>query len=104
MNLEFNGIPVNVIKSNRKTISIQLKSTEIIMRVPNRLSQKEIMTFLNEKSVWIDKHQKLIADREKKLGELPKFTAEEIQAFADKALKVIPEKVQHYAQIGRAHV
>ena len=99
MNLEFNGIPVNVIKSNRKTISIQLKSTEIIMRVPNRFGQKEIMALLNEKSAWIDKHQKLIAEREKKLGELPKFTAEEIQALADKALKLIPEKVRHYAPI-----
>lgn len=99
MNLEFNGIPVNVIKSSRKTISLQLKSTEIIMRVPNRLEQKEIIAFLNEKSAWIEKHKKLIADREKKLGELPKFTAEEIQALADKALKVIPKKVRHYAPI-----
>ena len=50
MNLEFNGLPVRVIKSNRKTISLQLKLTELIMRVPSRLSQKEIQAFLSEKS------------------------------------------------------
>ena len=99
MNLEFNGLPVNVIKSARKTISLQLTPAGMIMRVPNRLGQKEIMSFLNEKSAWIEKHKKLIAEREEKLGALPKFTAEEIQALADKALKVIPEKVRHYAPI-----
>ncbi len=99
MSIEFNGVPVNVIKSKRKTISIQLKPNEIIMRVPSRLSQKEILTFLNEKSAWIEKHKKLIAEREEKSEKLPKFSAEEIQALADKALKVIPEKVQHYAAI-----
>ena len=99
MNLEFNGLSVNVIKSKRKTISIQLKPTEIIMRVPNRLRQKEIMAFLNEKSTWIEKHKKLIVEREEKLDGLAKFTAEEIKALADKALMVIPEKVRHYAPI-----
>ena len=87
MDLEFNGLPVNVIKSNRKTISIQLKSSEIIMRVPRRLGQKEIRALLSEKSAWIEKHQRIIAEQEKKLAELPKFTAEEIQMLADKARK-----------------
>ena len=99
MNLEFNGLPVNVIKSTRKTISLQLKPDEIIMRVPNRLGQKEIIAFLNEKSTWIEKHKKLIVEREEKLDGLAKFTAEEIKALADKALMVIPEKVRHYAPI-----
>ena len=99
MNIEFNGFTVNVIKSKRKTISIQLKSNEIIMRVPSRLGQNEILAFLNEKSAWIEKHKRLIAEREEKAEELPKLSAEELRALADKALKVIPEKVRHYAPI-----
>ncbi len=99
MNFEYNGTPVSVIKSNRKTISIQLKPDEIIMRVPNRLSQKEIKAFLLEKSAWIEKHQQLLAEQAKHRQDLPKFTAEEIRELADKALKVIPERVQYYAPL-----
>lgn len=99
MSLKFNDLPVNVIKSKRRTISIQLKSTEIVVRVPSHFRQEDIVAFLNKKSAWIEKHQKLLTEREKKLGELPKFTTEEIQALADEALKVIPKKVRYYASI-----
>lgn len=99
MDFEFNGIPVNVIRSTRKTVSIQLKPSGIILRAPNHLSQKEIRTILIQKNSWIEKHQRLIAEQNEKLKDLPKFTPEEIQDFADKAARIIPEKVQYYAPL-----
>ncbi len=99
MNYEFNGHPVTVIKSKRKTLSVQLKSSEIIVRVPYRTSGAEIRAFLDEKSAWIEKHQKLIDEREKELRSMPKLTADEIKTLCDKAACIIPEKVRHYASI-----
>ena len=99
MDFEFNGIPVNVIQSKRKTVSIQLKPSGIILRAPDRLSQEEIRAFLVQKNSWIEKQQKLIAEQNEKLKDLPKFTPEEMQALTDKAALIIPEKVQHYAPL-----
>ena len=99
MGFEFKGTPVTVIRSSRRTVSIQLKPSEIIMRVPNRLPQRGMLAFLNEKSAWIEKHQKRMTEQAAKLDELPQFTKEEIEALADKAKKVIPEKVRHYAPL-----
>lgn len=69
------------------------------MRVPSRMSQREIKAFLAEKGAWIEKHQGLVAEEEEKLGELPKFTLGEMQALADKALEVIPDRVRYYAPL-----
>lgn len=99
MEIEFNGTPVSVIRSNRRTISIKVRASEIIMRVPSRMSQREIKAFLAEKGAWIEKHQGLVAEEEEKLGELPKFTLGEMQALADKALEVIPDRVRYYAPL-----
>lgn len=97
MTLEFNGIPVNVIKSCRKTISLRLKPGEIEMRVPSYMSRKEIQSFLIEKRSWIEKHWERMTEQEEQLQGLPKLTEEEIRTLAEKALQVIPERVRHYA-------
>ena len=99
MDFEFNSLPVRVIKSGRKTVSVQLKQSEIIMRVPNYLSQKEIYSFLTEKREWIEKHQKLMAERDEMLRNFPELTPEEIKSLTDKASGIIPQKVSYYASL-----
>ena len=98
-NLEYKGTPVNIIRSKRKTIAIQLKPSEIIVRAPRRMSQEVIEDFIHEKSAWIDKHQKIMAEEAEQIADLPDFTSEEIRSLADKALEVIPERVRHYAPL-----
>ena len=97
MKLDFKGMNVTVIRSSRRTISIQLKPSEIIMRVPNYLPQREVKAFLLEKSAWIEKHQRRMKEQAAKLDEMPKLTMKEIQDLADKAVRVIPKKVKYYA-------
>ncbi len=97
--LEYKGTPVNIIRSKRKTVAIQLKPSVIIVRAPRRMSISAIEAFILEKSTWIDKHQRLMAEREEKLADLPQFTIEELRALVDKAVEVIPEKVRYYAPL-----
>ncbi len=97
--LEYKGTPVNIIRSKRKTVAIQLKPSVIIVRAPRRMSISAIEAFIHEKSAWIDKHQRLMAEREEKLADLPQFTIEELRALVDKAVEVIPEKVRYYAPL-----
>ena len=99
MSFDIDNIPMQIIRSKRKTISIELKLTGLVVRAPNQMSQREIHTFLTKKSAWIEKHYKRLQERQEQLRQAGPFTEEEIQELAQRALAVIPEKVRHYAPI-----
>ena len=52
----FGNAEVLVIKSKRKTISIQIKPNEVIVRAPTKMKQSEIEEFVESKRNWIEKH------------------------------------------------
>ena len=96
---QFEDLQMNIIYSQRKTIAIELRMNELIVRAPKGMSRREINAFLNEKRDWIEKHLAKLQKRKKELEELPSFTMDEIRDLADKALIIIPEKVKKYAPI-----
>lgn len=53
----------------------------------------------NEKKDWITENLKKVKERQKEREEIQKLTMDEVKQLADIALKVIPEKVKHYAEI-----
>ncbi len=90
---------VKIIRSNRKTISIQVdRDTNVVVRAPYRVSEREIRRFLAEKEAWIRKQQEKIRAQEKALEGIEPLTREEIETLADQAMKVIPERVAYYAK------
>ncbi len=90
-------VKINIIRSDRKTLSIQLKKDEIIARAPLRMKDKEIYSFIESKRSWIEKNLVKIEEREKVISEVQPFTQEEINALAEKAKEIIPERVRYYA-------
>lgn len=91
------NIKVLIIRSNRKTLSIQLKAGEIIARAPLRMKDKEIYSFIESKKSWIEKNLAKIDERQKALDEVQPFTEDEIKVLAEKAKVIIPERVRYYA-------
>ena len=91
------NIKVLIIRSNRKTLSIQLKAGEIIVRAPQRMKDEEVYEFIESKKSWIEKNLSKIVEREKSISEVQPFTLEEINALAEKAKQIIPERVRYYA-------
>ena len=93
---------VEIIKSNRKTIEIQICSDgHIRVRVPHQMTDAEIGDFLRKKSKWIEKHLGIVKkELEERAKEEPiqKLSLEELQELADQALNVIPKKVRYYAE------
>lgn len=85
-------VKVNIIRSNRKTLSVQLKSGEIIARAPLRMKDKEIYSFIESKKSWIEKNLAKMEEREKAISDVQTFTQEEINALAEKAKTIIPEE------------
>lgn len=88
---------VTIIRSSRKTLSMQLKPDEIVARAPLRMKDKEIYSFIESKKSWIEKNLAKINERQKALDEVQPFTEEEIKALAEKAKIIIPERVRYYA-------
>ena len=92
---------MKIIRSaRRRTFALQIKPHEgLIVRVPLRATQEQVEKFINDHKDWIEKHLKAIEERQKELSSVDKLTIDEIRALADKALKVIPERVKYYAPL-----
>ena len=93
------NVNISLIRSKRKSISLQVNPEGLIIRAPLKMSDAQIMAFLKEKRDWIEKHLAMLQEENKLLSELKPYTAEEIRNLADKALKIIPERVKYYAPL-----
>lgn len=94
---ERNPMEYTLTRSTRKTVSLQIKGGQLIVRVPNRMSQQDIQRFLSSHSAWIEKHMAAVASSQHAAG--PKLSAEELQALARQAAAYIPDRVAYYAPL-----
>lgn len=93
---------VTVIRSNRKTVAIQVNSDlSVTVRAPRSASEKDIEEILKKKEAWISKHIEKIKETKERFEAEPteKLTREKVIALADEALKVIPERVEYFAKV-----
>lgn len=90
---------IEIIRSRRRTMAVEIKSCgQVIVRAPLRAGNLTIRKFLAEHEGWIDKHIQKQKEAASKMPE-NKLTEEEIRELADRALKVIPERVAYYAPL-----
>lgn len=91
---------MNVIRSNRKSISIEIRQdATILVRAPYQMQNAEINRFIKEKENWIIKHLKKAEDRQREMRDIQKLSVHEIQKLTDLALKIIPVKVKYFAGV-----
>ena len=87
-----------IIRSSRKTLALEItRDGQLKVRAPYKVSRKEIQNFVQSKESWIFKHLKRI--EETKAEQPEPLSSEEIEKLVQKALQVLPEKVEHYARI-----
>lgn len=87
-------IPYQIIRSSRKTISIQITTDgQVCVRCPSKMRSEDVHRFVQSKSDWIQKHLRA----QRALPKLPAFTAEELHTLASRALEIIPRQVAHFA-------
>lgn len=89
----------NVIKSDRKTFSIQVGPAGATVRVPKRAGKKEIDAFIEKYRDWAEKKYREISAKKAAQADVPPLTQEEIRVLAEKAKKVIPPRVEYYAKL-----
>ena len=93
---------VTVIRSNRKTVAIQVNSDlSVTVRATRSVSEKDIEEILKKKEAWISKHIEKIKETKERVEAEPteKLTREKVIALAEEALKVIPERVEYFAKV-----
>ncbi|MCD7843372.1 MAG: M48 family metallopeptidase [Clostridiales bacterium] len=86
-----------VIRSSRKTMSVQVDARGVTVRAPMRTTDAQIRAFVAKNQAWIEKNLAQYEARRAALSDLPLLTEEEIRALANQAVKVIPERVRYYA-------
>ncbi len=87
-----------LIRSNRKTIALQIKGDgRIIVRAPLRMAAKDIQRFVDSKAAWIEKHLAIIRQRQQPAASA--FTLEQLQQLADSAKQDIPQRVVRFAAL-----
>ena len=91
-----------VIKTNRKTLSIQInRDNEVVVRAPRRISNAEIERIVASKEAWIRKHLKKMEDDLRRDSSEKQYhlSDEEVAKLTAEAKRVIPERVAHYAPL-----
>ena len=82
-----------LIRSKRKTIGLQVKNGELIVRAP-------VTTPISEIEKVIARHKKWIGARlvvQQKTSEAPSITSKDIESLAKKAREIIPPRANYYA-------
>ena len=96
MERKMKNIPYTIVRSSRKTIAIQIcPDGQVVVRCPRRMKNGAIQAFVESKSQWIGKH----LARQSQAPKLPPFTQEEIQSLKQRALEIIPERVEYFAPL-----
>lgn len=87
-----------IYRSDRKTISIQIKREGIIVvRAPRRLPRKEIDRFLEEKAQWLEEHLQKVRQMNQEALQQP-LSPSEVRALAELAAKELPPRINAYAE------
>lgn len=87
-----------VIRSSRRTLGMEIKDGELLIRAPRFAPKSEIERFIRKNSSWIEKQ---IAKKEKQLEALEGvevLSEEEIRQLTKRAKEVIPQRAAYYAE------
>ena len=88
-----------VVRSARKSFAAEIKQNRLIVRAPLWATDGDISAFVEKNRKWIETHMAKARERQEAAKSAHRLTAEEVRELADRALKVIPERVAHYAPL-----
>ena len=92
------SVPIKIIRSERKTCSIQINpDCTVIVKAPLHMKTSEIREGIKKRAESMEKYIQQCIINKTRVEEMGKFTAEDIRAMADKAMKVIPDRVKYFA-------
>ena len=82
-----------IVFSDRRTLALQIKEGEIIVRAPRMTPPERIDRFVRSHRTWIEKQ--LL--KTSALETVSPLSEDELVSFMEDAKRIIPERVRHYA-------
>ena len=86
-----------LIRSKRRTLSLQVSEEGIIVRAPNRTTKREADEFVSKHEDWINRQLDKISRRKAAAQSVEKLSPEELRELGRKAAEYIPGRVKYYA-------
>ena len=88
-----------IIRSRRRTLSVQVKNNRVTVRAPLRTPDAEIRRFLEAHRAWLEKHILMARAAEQAKAGIRKLTKEELADLKKRAKRTIPERAAYWAPI-----
>ena len=93
------NIDIEIIRSKRKTVSISIgRDCTVTVRVPEYVSEKDVLKFIQSKEKWILKHLRQMKEKAVQ-SDVEKLDESQIKELYQKAREEIPKEVSYYAKI-----
>ncbi len=91
---------IKVIRSGRRSIAIEIsRQCEVIIRVPERMPERDIQHFVLSHSDWIETHLAEMKERTNECKVINPFTEEELAEMKSSLMKKAEEKAAYYSSI-----
>ena len=89
-----------VVCSGRKTIGIKVCGDGTVeVRAPYRATKKDLLLSIEQNLDWIKKTKERVLTEKQKYVEVEPFTEPQLSVLKEKAKKIIPERVKHFASL-----
>lgn len=85
--------------AKRHTLGLEIRGEDIIIRAPYSATDAEIRAFTDRHADWIELHLEKNREQSRKAEQAGLLSREELQALAEQAARVIPERVAHFAPL-----
>lgn len=82
-----------VIRSDRKTFSLEIRGGRVLARVPRRATARQIAQFAESHRAWAEEHLRRASPA------LPPLSEEELSALAQSAAAYLPTRVARFAPL-----
>lgn len=92
-----NTLEYQLIRSARKTVAIEIRGTQVIVRAPFRYAQKRIDAFVAEHEEWIKAKIAKNAEKSRAIEQIGFLSEAEIRDLTVKAREYIPQRTAMFA-------
>ena len=92
------SITYKIIRSRRRTLGVEIRGGEVIVRAPLRCPIWEIESFVRSHIKWIERHLAKTENAQEKAQQQGILSEEEIRTLTKQAKEVIPQRAAYYAQ------
>ena len=87
-----------IIRSQRKTLAIEIRNAEILVRAPIRANDAAVERFVERHRAWIEQKLRIAKERIDRADAEAPLSADDLRALALRAGRVLPERVAYYAE------